>query len=233
MRKDKNRALTLRKTGKSYREIEGLLKIPRATLSDWFSRKDWSKDIAKKLNARNGKTSTIRIIELNKIRGKNLARVYEEARREATAEFQRLKYNPLFVAGRMLYWGEGDKRTHGQTRLTNTDPEMIRLFVFFLRHVCCIPDMKIKGGVLIYPDLNADECRRYWARSARIGADNFLKCVTIQGRHKTRKLSHGVCSIYVASTYFKVKMLEWINLIPKELMNKGYYASMSGVAGIV
>ncbi len=85
----------------------------------------------------------MRIRELDRIRGLNLTRVYEEARSEARQEFEQLKYHPLFIAGLMLYWGEGDMRSRSQVRLINTDPEMIPLFVFFLRHVCLIPEKKL------------------------------------------------------------------------------------------
>ena len=126
----------------------------------------------------------------------------------------------------MLYWGEGDKRTHNQVRLINTDPEMLPLFVFFLRDICSIPDSKIGAAVIIYPDLNADECVKYWSEKSSVPVDRFLKCTTIQGRHKTHRLSYGICNVYVSSTYFKAKMLEWLRLFPKELMNKAYYASI-------
>lgn len=43
MRQDKETAKNLRKLGKSYREIEEELGIPRSTLSDWFGSEEWSK----------------------------------------------------------------------------------------------------------------------------------------------------------------------------------------------
>ena len=111
MRKDKEIAFNMRRSGKSYNEIRSALKIPRATLSGWFSKVDWSNDIAKKLAVAVQKQHTVRIIELDKIRGTHLKRAYEEAREEARTDLFELRYNPLFIAGLMLYWGEGDKLT--------------------------------------------------------------------------------------------------------------------------
>ena len=226
MRTDKTLAVKMRRQGKSYSEIHGVLRIPKATLSDWFSGADWSRDIRKKLTTAADIVSTERIRKLDQIRGEHLKKVYKEARREARKEFVELKYNPLFIAGLMLYGGEGDKRTRGQVRLCNTDPELVRLFVLFLKKVCQIPVEKIKGSVLIYPDLDADECTDYWSAKSGIPRNNFQKCVTIQGRHKKRKLSHGVGNAMVLSTYFKEKVLEWLRLLPRELMGKKYYASI-------
>ncbi|MFA5942364.1 MAG: hypothetical protein WC798_01705 [Candidatus Paceibacterota bacterium] len=226
MRKDKEIAFDLRRSGKSYTEIRDALKIPVSTLSDWFSKVDWSKQIKKHLASEMQKQHTTRIIELNKVRGHHLENVYTEAREEAKRDFEELKYNPLFIAGLMLYWGEGDKLTKQAVKLTNTDPNLIRLYVFFLKRVCGIPEDKIKAQVLVYPDLNEKDCREYWARESGLDLKSFTKSSTMQGRHKTRRIAYGVCMICISSTYFKVKMLEWLRLLPGELMNKAYYESI-------
>jgi len=38
------------------------------------------------------------------------------------------------AAGSMLYWAEGDK-ARNQARLSNSDPELLRFFVDFLRRL--------------------------------------------------------------------------------------------------
>lgn len=226
MRKDKEVAFHLRLNGKSYNEIHNALKIPVSTLSDWFSKIEWSRNMAKKLATAVQKEHTARIVELDKIRGIHLKRVYEEARKEAKEDLIELKYNPLFIAGLMLYWGEGDKLTGHSTKLSNTDPGLIRLYVSFLKKACRIPEEKIKAHLLIYPDLKDKECRSYWARESGIAPIQFTKSSTIQGKHKTRRVKYGVCMITVSSTYFKVKILEWLKFFPEELMNEAYYASI-------
>ena len=233
MRKDKHLAVEMRRMGKSYNEIVAFLKIPKATLSDWFSKVDWSQEVRKRLDAKVLETSIIRLRELDRIRGLHLKRAYEEARIEAALEFEALKYNPLFIAGLMIYWGEGDKRTNYHTRIINTDPDMIRLFVFFLRNACRIPDQKIRAVITIYPDLRAEDCIKYWAEAAKISPKSFTKCVTIIGRHKSRRVTYGMCSIVVSSTYLKAKMLEWLRLMPEQLMKRSYYESIANEAGMV
>lgn len=217
----------MRRTGKSYNEIRAALKVPKATLSDWFSKIDWSKDIAKKLAAAAQKQHTVRLIELDKVRGMHLKRAYEEAREEARADFYELKYNPLFIAGLMLYWGEGDKsQVRNGVRLANTDSQLIRLYIFFLTHACRIPIERIKAHILVYPDLDESKCIQYWANASGLPESNFTKCTKIIGRHKTRRLLWGVCLVAVSSTYFKEKVLEWLKLFPKELMSREYYESI-------
>lgn len=233
MRKDKEKALEMRKDGKSYREIRRALKVPLSTLSDWFSKIGWSQDIAKKLASRAQIQHTARIVELDKIRGQHLVRAYEEARREARKDLEILKYNPLFIAGLMLYLGEGDKATKSQVRLANTDAELIKIFVYFLKNVCNIPVGKIGISILTYPDIDDKVNRQYWSAVSGIAPEKFIKSILIQGRHKTRRLGHGVCGVYVSSTYFKVKMLEWMKLLPEELMNLRYYENIGEQADMV
>lgn len=233
MRGDRTKATEMRRHGKSYTEIRDALKIPKATLSDWFGKTNWSRNIRGKLTTRAVTANSERIRELDRIRGAHLAKAYKEAREEARKEFEELKYNPLFIAGLMLYWGEGDKVTRHTTRLTNTDAEMIRLFVFFLTHACRVPKERIKASVLVYPDLSMTTCLTYWSKMSGIKRDNFTKCIAIRGRHKTKRLPNGVCIIVVSSSYFKTKILEWMGSLPRELMSREYYGNMSREAGVV
>lgn len=230
MRKDKEEAMRLRKEGKSYRQIRAKLKIPLATLSDWFRDVDWSKEMRNRLSEAAVRESSVRMRELGKVRGEHLKKVYEEAKEEARAEFKYLRYNPLFIAGIMLYWGEGDRLTNGQTRLSNADPELIKLYIEFLRKACRVPEEKIKASLLIYPDIDEESNRRFWSFATGIPFSRFSKSVRIEGKHKTKRLSYGVCSVLVLSTYFKVKVLEWMKLLPKALLDRGYYENISGVS---
>lgn len=226
MRNDKEKAMEMRRQEKSYREIRDALKIPLSTLSGWFSQDEWSIDIRKKLTAAAQIEHTARLVELDKVRGQHLVKIYDEARSEARADLEHYRYNPLFIAGLMLYWGEGDKVSKAAVRLTNTDPALIKLYVLFLEQVCRIPQAKIRGAVLVYPDLDKEKCLTYWANESGVSEDRFTKCVVIQGRHKTRRLANGVCTITVSSTYFKAKMLEWLKILPLELMEKRYYETI-------
>lgn len=226
MRKDKEEAINLRKDGMSYKEIRDRLRIPNSTLSDWFTGEDWSGKIRETLTEAANEKSKVRLLELDRVRGEHLKKVYEEAREEAAKELETLKYNPLFIAGMMLYWGEGDRKSKGSVRLNNADPDLVRLFVLFLRNVCRIPDAKIRAYIHIYPDIDGPSNIRFWSFATGIPMSQFSKNILIQGRHKTNRLRYGVCTAVVSSTYFKVKMLEWLKLFPKQLMDKAYYENI-------
>lgn len=226
MRKDKSEAIELRKSGKSYTDIERLLVIPRSTLSEWLSSHRWSEKIKKELIKREKAGHIIRLRRLNDIRGKNLARLYEQARKEAIEEFEQFKFHPLFIAGISVYWGEGDKLSPGLVRIANTDPLMIRLFIQFLELICAVSRNRIKAWLLLYPDLDEKICKSFWIKKGGLSADNFNKSIVIRGRHKTKRVRYGVCSVGVCSTYLKKKIIIWLSLLPKELSKGEYYQSI-------
>lgn len=226
MRRDKEIAIDLRKSGKSYKEIRNRLKIPTSTLSDWFRELDWSGEIRARLSKSAQESSIVRIQNLNKVRGVHLKKIYEEAREEARKDLETLKYNPLFIAGLMLYWGEGDKTTKNKVRLANSDPNLIRLYVSFLEKACRIPRAKIRAQIITYPDIENASNTRFWAFASGIPINQFTKSTTIQGRNKTKRLRYGVCNVVVSSSYLKAKVLEWLKLLPIQLIEKRYYENM-------
>ena len=195
MRKDKIEIFKLRKTGKSFNEIRELFCVPKSTLSDWFKNQMWSHEIALNLAKKAEKNAVIRLQDLNNIRGGHLERLYKQAEDEAGEEFEKLKYHPLFLAGMMIFWGEGNKMAKSRCCIANSDPRMIRIFFDFLKKLCRIDSSKIKAWILLYPELKEDECKKFWIERTALNKDNFTKSIVIEGKHKTRKLMYGVCSI--------------------------------------
>ena len=218
MKKDKKiEAINLRKQGRSYSEIATLLSVSKSTVSYWFKDIIWSKNIKKQLTERAQKISKKRLVHLNKLKRIKWENVYENAEKEAKIEFKKLKNDRLFSAGLSLYWGEGDKNfANGQVRVSNVDFKLLCVFNIFLKEVCAVDIKKIKAYILLYPDLNKEECLEYWSKNIKIAKENFFKPILITGKHKTKKLTHGVCSISVCDKYLKKKILIWIDLFANE-----------------
>lgn len=217
MRVDKQKAITLRMQGKSYNEISAELGMSKSTLSNWFYGIDFLEDIKSELVKQNLIESTERIQNLNKIRGATLKATYEMVAIKALEELETHRNNPLFISGVSLYWGEGDKLSRNQTRLTNTDPEMIRIFMKFLFVICEVPRDKIRVALFIYSDLDESECKKFWGNIT--GIQSFHKTQILPGRHKTKKLPYGVCTIVVSNSILKKKINLWIDQLPKIVLN--------------
>ncbi len=171
----------------------------------------------------------MRIRALDRVRGQHLKQIYQEAREEAKEEFESLKLYPLFILGVAIYWGEREKTTRHFVRIANTDPLMIKCFVSFLRSICGVAPQKIRSWLLLYPDLKEKACKNFWIHHAGLAHNNFSKSVVIQGRHKTKRLGYGVCSVSVGSTYLKEKMMVWLSLMPEEAQKRKYFPRYAGI----
>lgn len=213
MRQDKIRAFEMRRQGKSYLEIASRLEIPKSTLSGWFKGETWSSELKTKLTE--GKRPyVLKQLKLMAEANKKKWALWRQAHQEeAVREFAKLKNNPLFLAGVMLYWGEGDKQVkNGKLRISNSDPEMLRLYYKFLVEVLKISQDKISARLIIYPDLVDSVSKNLWSRITGIPKSQFKKSTTIRGRHPSKRNSFGVCDICVLSRGLKEKMLKWIEL---------------------
>jgi hypothetical protein len=217
MRTDKDLAFTLRRAGKSYNEIIAILGVAKSTLSNWFKDVDFSEDIKKTITKQANQENSIRLKHLNKARGDILAAHYIQAEREAIEELKENFNNPLFVAGIMLYWGEGDKLHKNHTRFTNTDPEMLKLFITFLKQFGKFSDNDMRLAVFLYEDLNIEDCVTYWTKQT--GISKVHKPMILPSRDKKRRLSHGTASVIIMNTYFKKKLMLWIDQLPKMVLN--------------
>ena len=219
MRSDKEKAFELRKSGKSFALIRKELGVPLGTLSGWFRDVTWSKELEHRLRKEGREAAGTRVRELNRVRGDRLQKAYEAAAVEAKEEFRSLRYDPLFVAGMALYWQQGSKGVRGQVRFSSSDPQLITFFMAFLERCCGMPKVKVKAAVFAHPGLDGPSAARFWALGTGIPFSQFNKPMTVPGKHDARQLTYGTCTLTVSNTYLKEKMLEWLRLLPKELID--------------
>ena len=162
MRKDKNIAFELRKEGLSYREIQMQLGVSKSTLCDWFKNEEWSKHVKHKNNSSNIILIKDRMLKLNEARSKKLSALYDRAEKEAVAEFELYKGEPLFMAGLMLYAGEGDKVTRFNIRMSNCEFYLHKFFISFSEKYLDFKRENIKCGLILYPDNDVEDCLSRW-----------------------------------------------------------------------
>ncbi len=215
----KNRVLKLRKLDKSYNFIVRDLKLSKSTVACWLHDLGWSKVIKERLTEKQKVEGRKKIKLMNAARRKQLDDYYAQALQEGKKEFLLLKKNQLFVAGLMIYWGEGDKVVrNGQIRMSNTDPLMISVFYRFLKEILKVDLNKLKAWILLYPDLNEKTCLQYWIKSTGLSRSFFRKSAIIHRRGLDRKSNYGICGIGFANKYLKTKLLEWIDLLAREIV---------------
>lgn len=216
MRRDKQEAFELRKSGQSYNAINAVLQVPRATLSDWFSEIRWSQHLKNELAKKAWAVNRLKFLRMADANRARWAKWRESAKREGTLIFKKQNKDRFFCAGVMIYWGEGDKKPKTPVRVSNTDYRMLKIFVEFLKKYGKVEANKIKAHAILYPDLDETTCRGYWSKKIRVSVRNFYKSQYIVGRGNGKKLSHGICVVTVSSRQLKIKLLQWIELYAKE-----------------
>lgn len=77
-------------------------------------------------------------------------------------------------AGVMLYWGEGAKRGNS-VAFSNSDPDMITVFLRFLRDICGIDESRLRVTVHYYEDLDIRFLSKYWSTVTGIPREQFYK----------------------------------------------------------
>ncbi len=220
MNRNKEKATLLRRRGMSYKKIRNELGVSVSTLAGWFKNEPWSQTIKSRLSTEvswaNPRALEL-LVRANRERWKNK---HEEYRAAAIKEFQKYKKDPLFLAGIMLYWGEGEKQPKSsQVRLANSEPEMIKVFYLFLTKMLKISPDKIFAWLLLYPDLIDSVQKNFWSKTTGLTTNQFKKSIYIKGRHPTKRLSYGVCTIVVSSRALKERVLKWIELYQNHLQS--------------
>lgn len=221
MRKDKDLAFSLRKQGKTYKEIEKELGVSRGTLSSWFKGFEWSKNLSNSNTQNNLKLSTERIKNLNEGRRKALEIKYKKNEIESVVEYEIFKKQPLFMAGLMLYAGEGDKRSKNNSRISNSDFYLHEVFIQFSEKFLKIKRENIKIGLILYPDLDQSVCVGKWSKILKVDEKNFYKTQVIQGKtsNQNNKLQYGVgISIISSTVVIKKKILKWLEMCAKDFL---------------
>jgi transcriptional regulator with XRE-family HTH domain len=138
----------------------------------------------------------------NAERGRDRRRAHQDEGR-ATAK----RGEPLHVAGAMLYWAEGDKASKNCARISNSDPEVLRLFVRFVRTYFDVGDEKLRVTCHLFTDHFERQfaIEQYWLDVVDLPRSclrkSFVNVYSKYSQKKRRnKLPYGTCRITVHST---------------------------------
>jgi len=148
--------------------------------------------------------------------------------RRSRSEANYLKYNPngdpfkikklttkkdieLFNLGVGLFLGEGSKKNKFNVALANSNPQILRLFLKFLREICGVEERKIRSALNIFNDINTRVAVRFWSKMTKISTDR-INTITVRkskgGTYKN-KSRWGTLTIYIPNVKLKTIMDRW------------------------
>ena len=126
----------------------------------------------------------------------------------------------LVLAAAMLYWGEGSKEGMNYIAFSNSDPDMVAIFLRFLREICGIQEARLKFLLHYYEDQNEPGLRSFWAEKLKIEQDQFCKShlhSRARGSYK-RKSEFGTISLRYTDGRLFNRLMEWLEQFKKEMM---------------
>ena len=103
--------------------------------------------------------------------------------------------------GLMLYWGEGDKAKDYFVAVTNTNPKILKYFLFWFRKYFEIEEKRLKCRLYIWNNLNEVKAKKFWSRELNIPSSQFTKSYISKSKPNVRKIRHeyGVCRVSFGS----------------------------------
>jgi hypothetical protein len=185
----------LRSQGLSLPEISAAMDIPKTTVFRYIKGVRILPEFQKEWSGKRGGMLKKKLLQ------EKLA--FEEGRKLVGTPSEKEKL--LFLSA--LYWAEGSKDDFG---LSNTDPELIRVFVSGLRELLHVTDDRLRISVRIYEDLDRERCLNFWSDVVKVPKENFVNINVLSGKKKG-KLPYGMCRVRVSKGGILLKELMGIN----------------------
>jgi hypothetical protein len=114
----------------------------------------------------------------------------------------------LFVAGVMLYWAEGSKGSRNCACISNSDPEVLRLFMRFLREHLGVSDNKLAVTCNLFADHleRQREVEDFWLDVLELPSERLCKSVVntyskYSQKKRTGLLPYGTTRVTVHSVH--------------------------------
>lgn len=117
----------------------------------------------------------------------------EKASKEAKKAVSSISLKEKLIFLSALYWGEGSKTDFG---LSNTDPELIKVFIKGLEEVFGVTRDRFRISIRIYEDLDKSKCLNYWSHITGVPVDRFVSVNILKGK-KAGKLLYGMCRVRI------------------------------------
>jgi transcriptional regulator with XRE-family HTH domain len=197
-----------REMARRIRREEGasINEIARRTGAAKSSISRWVRDI----ELTDEQRDTLRVAAyLGHVKGRTMhAQLRREARKMAQEDgrMRAEQGDSFFAAGCMLYWAEGSKERN-RVEFTNSDPEMVRFFVRFLKTYWNLRDDEIRVTCNLFADHleRQRDIEQFWLDVAELPRESLRRStVNVYSKYSKKKrqnrLPYGTCRISVTRT---------------------------------
>lgn len=195
----------------SYTEIRKRLGVPKSTLSYWLREFPLSGARILELRRKGWKKSEAKIERFRNAMRKKRELKEQEIYNKYQKRFAKLSKDTFFIAGLILYLGEGDKRDYNRIGLSNTDPKIIKFFNKWIMDFFNIKRDEIKVQLHLYENMDVEKEKEFWRNELGLQENQLYK----PSIRKLKKASfsykesyrHGTCAIYVLGVEKKRELM--------------------------
>lgn len=226
---EREKAIQLRREGKTYSQIMKVVPVAKSTISLWLKEVGLSVPQQQNITAariaaakRGGEAKRKQRINKQKVLWA-----------KAQAEILEITKHELFLIGVVLYWAEGTKEKdyHPGSRMAfvNSDPRMIKLFLTWLLDVVGVARDRISIEIFIHENhaYRITAVLQYWIEQTGFSADFFTKVrykkniITTLRKKVDDKTYFGLLKISVRHSSELMRMVTgWTNGIVDKVQEK-------------
>lgn len=224
---EKEKAIVLRKQGKTYSDILRAIPVAKSTLAIWLKDAKLSKSENQKF------TEAKRLASLRGGQAKKKQRIERQNNifSQAKEKIKGLSEYEFFLIGVCFYWAEGTKekeyRPGSGVAFSNMDPKMIKLFLKWLDKICKIPKDMIGFEIMVHDTHKhrVNEVIKYWSKITGFSSIDFYQVYFKRSKiKKTNRKNigekyHGVLKVKVRQSSELVrKIASWSDSIFEEFL---------------
>ncbi len=169
-KEERIKAIELREKGCSLKEISNNLRVSKSTASLWVRDIKLS-DAAKKILI--SKIDIGRYISAENRKNRTLAtenKYLEEAREELAT-----RRDPDKITCAMMFWCEGTKSPKNGMTFTNSDPKLVKKFLYLLRKSYNIDETKLHPCIHLHSYHSPKKQLDFWSKVTDIKKSQFIE----------------------------------------------------------
>ncbi len=214
----KNKAILLRKQGKTYSEIMGVIPVAKSTISLWLREVGLSMAQRQNISEKRRQAQKRGADTQHKKRIAKQAGLIENAAKDVGSISKR----ELWLIGIALYWAEGSKekeyRPGSGVSFSNSDPRMIAMFFKWLEECIKIKENEIVLSIYIHEShrYRIESVRRHWSNILYKPRSLFKSVYYKKNKIKTKRknigdLYNGLLRVNIkASSSLNRRITGWI-----------------------
>lgn len=207
----REKAIKLRILGYSLQEIKNKCGISKSTASHWVRHVKLNREAQLRLSNR---------IKIGQMKTKESKRIKREQllnsfRKEAQEEMKEIYENRCVIKliCAILFWCEGNKNTTTQIKFTNSDPEMIKYFLWLLRKGFRTDKSKFRALVHLHEYHDEAVQIDFWSKLTKIPKNQFYRSYRKPNTQKRIRKNYPGC---ICITYYDAQLAKGLWAYYKE-----------------